>query len=170
MQSFLKPLLLTAVLASSAMLAQAQMPPAGHGMMSAHAQGGQGRMDPAKMQERMAARQNELKAKLQLSAAQAPAWAEYVAVMQPPADQQRMNQDQRRKMHEEMQSLTTPQRLDRMAAMKAERDAQMHRRQQATRNFYDALTPQQQKVFDANAMMGGSRGKRMGMGGQHRHG
>lgn len=168
MQPFLKPLLLTVALASSAMLAQAQMPHAGHGMVSAHAQDGHGRMDPAKMQERMAARQNELKAKLQLSAAQAPAWAEYVAAMQPPANQQRMTRDERRKMHEEMQSLTTPQRLDRMAAMKAERDAQMHRRQQATRNFYDALTPQQQKVFDASAMMGGGRGKRMGD--QHRHG
>lgn len=168
MQSFVKPLLITALLASSAMLAQAQMPSTGHGMMSAHAQGGYGRMDPARMQERMAAHQTELKAKLQLSAAQEPAWANYLAAMQPSGEHKRMNRDERRKMHEEMQSLTTPQRLDRMAAMKAERDAQMHRRQQATRDFYDALTPQQQKVFDASTLMGGNRGKRMG--GQHRHG
>lgn len=168
MKSFAKPLLVTALLASSAMLAQAQMPMAGHGMMHhAHAQGGHSRMDPAKMQERMAARQAELKAKLGLTAAQEAAWTDYVAAMQP-AGHQRMNPDGRRAMHEEMQSLTTPQRLDRMAAMKAERDAQMQRRQQATRNFYDVLTPAQQKVFDASTMMGGGHGK--GMGGQHRHG
>lgn len=168
MKSFVKPLLITALLASSAMLAQAQMPTTGQGMMRAHAQGGHGRMDPAKMQERMAARQAELKAKLGLNAAQEAAWADYVASKQAPANHKRMNRDERRKMHEEMQSLTTPQRLDRMTAMKAERDAHMHRREQATRNFYDALTPEQQKVFDANSMMGGNRGE--GKGGQHRHG
>jgi hypothetical protein len=167
MKSFVKPLLISALLASSAMLVQAQMPMAGQGMMQAHAQGGHGRMDPAKMQERMAARQAELKASLGLSAAQEAAWADYVAAMQPPANHQRMNRDERQKMHQEMMSLATPQRLDRMAAVKAERDAQMHRREQATRNFYDALTPEQQKTFDANSMMGGSHGQGKA---QHRHG
>jgi len=168
MKSFVKPLLITALLASSAFLAQAQMPMAGQGMMSAHAQGGHGHMDPARMQQRMAERQAELKARLGINAAQEAAWADYVASMQPPANHKRMSGDERRKMHEEMQSLTTPQRLDRMAAMKAERDAQMHRREQATRNFYDSLSADQQKIFDASTMMGGSRGK--GKGGQHRHG
>lgn len=170
MKSFVKPLLITALLASSAMLAQAQMPTTGQGMMHhAHAQGGHSRMDPAKMQERMAARQDELKAKLGLNAAQQAAWADYVAAMQPAGNHTRMSRDERSKMHEEMQSLTTPQRLDRMTAMKAERDAQMQRRQQATRNFYDVLTPAQQKVFDASTMMGGGHGKGKG-GQQHRHG
>jgi hypothetical protein len=168
MKSIFKPLLITAVLASSGMLAQAQMPSAGQGMMHAHAQGGSGRMDPAKMQERMAARTAELKAKLNLNAAQEGGWTSYLAAMQPPAGHKRMGGDDRRKMHEEMQALTTPQRLDRMAAMKAERDAQMQQRHQATRNFYDLLTTEQQKVFDANAMMGGGHGGKGGKGG-HRH-
>jgi len=169
MKSIFKPLIVTAVLASSAMLAQAQMPQPGQGMMQAHAQGGQGRMDPAKMQERMAAHRAELKAKLKLNAAQDGAWNDYLAAMQPPANHQRMSLEDRQKMHQEMQTMTTPQRLDRMTAMKAERDAQMQRRSQATRNFYDTLTAEQQKVFDANAMMGGGHGKQDGKGG-HRHG
>jgi len=169
MKSIFKPLLISAVLASSAMLVQAQSAPAGGGMMM-HAHGqkenGQGRMDPAKMQERMAARAAELKGKLNLTAAQEGAWTDYLAAMQPPANRMRMGRDERQKMHEEMQAMTTPQRLDRMAAMKAERDAHMHQSEQATRNFYDALTPAQQKVFDANTLMGAGHGK----GGQRRHG
>ena len=94
---------------------------------------------------------------------------EYLAAMQPPANHKRMSRDERKKMHEEMQAMTTPQRLDRMAAMKAERDAQMQQRSQATRNFYDLLTAEQQKVFDANTMMGGEHGKRGDKRG-HRHG
>jgi len=167
-----KPLLVTAVLASSALLAQAQMPHAGQGMMQAHAQDGQGRMDPAKMHERRAAHMAELKGKLKLNAAQDGAWTDYLAAMQPPANQQRMDREGRQQMHQAMQAMTTPQRLDRMTAMKAERDAQMQQRQQATRNFYDMLTAEQQKVFDANTMMGGEHGKqggKVGKGG-HSHG
>lgn len=172
MKSIFKPLLITAVLASSALLAQAQTPPASQGMMHAHGQGGYGRMDPAKMQERMAAHRAQLKAKLNLNAAQEGAWTEYLAAMQPPADRKRMNRDERSQMRDEMMALTTPQRLDRMAAMRAERDAQMNRRHQATRNFYDTLTTEQQKAFDANTMMGGGNGKHGGKGdkGGHRRG
>ena len=169
MKSIFKPLLISAVLASSAMLVQAQTAPAGQGMMHASAKGEHGRMDPAKMQERMAAHMAELKAKLNLNAAQEGGWNEYLAAMQPPANHKRMSRDERKKMHEEMQAMTTPQRLDRMAAMKAERDAQMQQRSQATRNFYDLLTAEQQKVFDANTMMGGEHGKRGDKRG-HRHG
>lgn len=170
MKPIFKPFLVTAVLASSALLAQAQTPPAGQGTVYAQAQqGGHGRMDPEKMHERMAARMADLKAKLNLNAAQEGGWNDYVAAMQPPASHKRMDRDERRKMHAEMQAMTTPQRLDRMAAMKAERDAHMQQRMQATRNFYDLLNAEQQKVFDANTMMGGAHGHRGGKGG-HRHG
>ncbi len=57
--------------------------------------------------------------------------------------------------------LTTPQRLDRMADMLARRDAEFHRRADAIRSFYAALTPEQQRAFDAMPMM---------MGGHHQHG
>jgi Spy/CpxP family protein refolding chaperone len=173
MKSIIKPLLITVALASSALLVQAQTPSAGDRVV-AHAKGGHGRMDPARMQERMAAHQAELKAKLNLNAAQQGAWTDYLAAMQPPAGLQRMSRDDRKKMHEEMQAMTTPQRLDRMAAMKAERDARMQQRNQATRNFYDVLTTDQQKVFDDNTMMGRGhgKGKRGGhdKGGQRHHG
>ena len=122
------------------------------------------RMDPAKMQEMVAKRQAALKAQLKLSAAQEPAWNAYVASMQPPADMaQRMDPQARRKMHEEMMALSTPQRIDRMNAMKAERDAAMAKRHEATKTFYAALTPEQQKVFDAQAMgRGGHDGRSAG--------
>ncbi len=163
MQSIVKPLFAAALLASSAFVAHAQSATPDT-RPQAHAMAQHGRMDPAKMLEHMAARQAELKAKLKLNAAQEGAWNDYVAALQPPADMAaRMSRDNRQKMHQEMQSLTTPERLDRMAAMKAERDAQMTRRAQATRNFYDVLTAEQQKVFDANTMMGGHGGK----GGRH---
>jgi len=169
MKSIFKPLIVTAVLASSALWAQAQTPPAGE-RMHAHAMGAQGRMDPAKMQERMAARQAALKAKLSLSAAQEGAWNDYLAARQPPADRMAgKSLQERQKMRQDMQAMTTPERLDRMTAMKAERDARMTQRQQATRNFYSALTPEQQKVFDANTQMGAGQGTRGAKGG-HRHG
>lgn len=165
MKSIFKPLLITAVLASSAMLAQAQMPSAGQGMMhNMHSQGGHGRMDAGKMQERMAAHMADLKGKLNLNAAQEGGWTDFMAAMRPPADQKRMGRDERRKMRDEMMALTTPQRLDRMAAMKAERDAQMQQRHQATRNFYDLLSAEQQKVFDANTLMGTGHGGKGGKG------
>ncbi len=157
MKSIFKPLVLTAVLATSALWAQAQTPPR-HGTDAGPRHGPARPHGSGQDAGTHGGAPGDLKAKLKLNAAQSGAWNDYLAAMQPPANgMMGKSRDERRKMHEEMQSLTTPQRLDRMAAMKAERDAQMHRRQQATRNFYDTLTPQQQKVFDANAMMGGKR-------------
>jgi hypothetical protein len=66
----------------------------------------------------------------------------------------------------EMQALTTPQRIEKMQALKAERDTQMTKRLDATKAFYGTLTPEQQKVFDAQSM----RGMHGGHGGQHRMG
>lgn len=169
MKSIFKPLLITSILATSALWAQAQTPPAA-APMQAHAMKSHGRMDAAEMHERMAARQAALKAKLNLNAAQEGAWNDYLGAMQPPANAMMGNsRDQRRKMFDEMKAMTTPQRLDQMAAMKTERDAQMQQRHQATRNFYDTLTVEQQKTFDANTMMGAGHGRMGGKGG-HRHG
>lgn len=180
MKSVIKPLLVSALLATSALMVQAQTPDmntGSHGQRMGH----HDRIDTAKMQERMAARQAELKAKLNLNATQDGAWNDYVAAMQPPADMQgkdqgnRMSRDDRKKMREEWKAMTTPERLDRMAAMKTERDAMraqhegyMTQRNQATRTFYAALTADQQKVFDANTMMGGHHGGDRGKkGGRH---
>jgi periplasmic protein CpxP/Spy len=151
MKSILKPLLLSVVLASAGMTAIAQSP--GMGAMTTTGAREHGRMDPAKMQQRMAAHMAELKAKLNLNGAQEDAWAQYMAAMQPPADAgKRMGREERQKMHEQWKTMTTPQRIDQMNAMKAERDAQMRKRTDATLAFYTTLSAEQQQVFDANTM------------------
>lgn len=166
MKSVFKPLLLSVLLASAGIVAVAQQPATQprhqHDGAMAHRP-----MDMAKMKERMASHQAELKAKLNMSAAQDSAWTSYVAAMQPPANMgASMGRDNRARMHEEMQALTTPDRIDRMNQLKAQRDAHMAARNDATKAFYAALTPEQQKVFDENAIGGrksmGRHGDQMG--------
>ena len=157
MKSVFKPLLISALLATAGLATYAQ---GTGGAMPGERGMHHGPMDPAKMHEMMAKRQAALKAKLNLSATQESAWSAYVAAMQPPGDMgARMNPESRKKMHEDWAALTTPQRIDKMNEMKARRDAEMARRFDATKSFYAALSPEQQKVFDANTMRrGGPRG------------
>ena len=116
----------------------------------------QGKM-AERMKERMAKRQADLKAKLKLTPEQEGAWTQFTAAMQPPA------QGPKRPDPAEMAKLTTPQRMEKMQALKAERDAEMTKRMSAVMAFYSALTPEQQKVFDAEHA-------NMGHGGKHGHG
>ena len=126
----------------------------------AHARGERmGRHDPAKMQAHFAKRQAELKAKLKITPAQEGAWTAFTTAVQPPANRPP------RPDRAEFEKLTTPQRIDKMQAMKAERDARMAQRATATKTFYAALSPEQQKVFDAQAM----RSHRGGHRGEHHH-
>lgn len=168
MKSVFKPLLMSVLLATTGVVAVAQGAGQGHhqgGAMAHH-----GAKDMAGMQERMAKRQAELKNTLKISATQEGAWSAYIAAMQPPADMgTHMGRDNRAKMREEMQALTTPQRIDRMNEMKAQRDTHMAARQQATKALYSALTPEQQKVFDDNAMRG-RKTMGHGAGGNRQHG
>lgn len=152
-----KPLLLATMIAAASLAAQAQ-PAAGPGSGPTHHMA---RMDPAKMQEMAAKRQAELRQKLNLVSSQEAAWATYVAASQPAAAG-RMDPENRKQMHDEMQKLSTPERIDRMNAMKAQRDADMTRRSDAVKAFYAVLTPEQQKVFDAHAMRTGPRHGTMG--------
>lgn len=117
----------------------------------------------ARMGEQFAKRQTELKAKLKLTAEQEGAWTTFTAAMAPPnmANMPRMNPA-------EMQALTTPQRIEKMQTQKAERDAQMGKRLEAIKAFYGTLTPDQQKVLDAQPMHGMPGGH--GQGGHHRTG
>ncbi len=170
MRSVIKPLLLSVALATAGIVAGAQTPSTAATAM-AHADAKEhGRMDPSRMQQKMAERMAELKARLRLSGAQEDAWAQYLAAMQPPADAgQKMGRENRKQMHEEWKTLTTPQRIERMNAMKAQRDAHMLKRNEATLAFYQTLSPEQQQVFDANAMGAGRHGHRGEHGGKHRH-
>ncbi|WP_372658908.1 Spy/CpxP family protein refolding chaperone [Hydrogenophaga sp.] len=113
-----------------------------------------------RMEKRMAEHQAKLKTELQLSADQEPAWNAFVARMQP--DMSKRTPIDR----EAWSKLTTPERLDKMAALKAERDGEMAKRSDAIKSFYAALKPEQQKTFD-NQRMGFHRA---GMKGEHRMG
>lgn len=114
-----------------------------------------------RMQQYHAERQAKLKAELKLSAEQEPAWNAFVART---AHEPRPMKAGAR---EDWSKLTTPERLDKMQALKVERDAQMAKRIDATKSFYAALTPEQQKVFDTQAHGGMQRA---GMKGEHRMG
>jgi len=105
-----------------------------------------------KMKERQAKRMTELKTKLQLRADQEGAWSTFATSRQPPAaPPQRPDRDAFAKM-------TTPQRLDLMKEHQASRTMAFERRADATRSFYAALTPAQQKTFDAETLKMGPRG------------
>jgi periplasmic protein CpxP/Spy len=110
---------------------------------------GMGRHDPAKMQAMMAKHQAALKAKLKLAPAQEGAWTAFTGAMQPPAHMGRPTPEQRA----EMDKLSTPERIDKMRALRTQRmadmNAAMDKRGEATKTFYAALNPEQQKTFDA---------------------
>lgn len=156
MKSIVKPLLLSSALLCAG-VTFAQTPASPGGMMHA-ASMHHGRMDPQRMQQRVSAHLAELKAKLGLNGAQEDAWAQYSAAMQAPADMApRMGRENRQQMRGEWQALTTPQRIARMNEMRAQRDARLGKRNDATLAFYNTLSAQQQQVFDANTMGGHDR-------------
>ncbi|WP_213959063.1 Spy/CpxP family protein refolding chaperone [Variovorax sp. dw_954] len=114
-----------------------------------------------RMQARHAQRQAALKAKLNLSAAQEGAWSTYTAATAPPA------RPPQRPDRAEFEKLTTPQRIDRMQARQAERQAMFAKRADATKSFYAALSPEQQKTFDTESLAMMRHGPRDG---QDHHG
>ena len=155
-----KHLLLAAVLAAASTLTLAQTPPP-----PAPAPAG-AQADPGARQQRWAERRakhlDQLKAALKLSPAQEGAWSTYTAAMQPPAQRPpRMDRAQ-------MAQLTTPQRIDRMQAMQAERQQFMTQRMDAIKAFYAQLTPEQQKVYDQQSMRHEPRGRHGGGPGMDR--
>ena len=126
------------------------------------AQREQGRhMNAERWQQKRAERAAALKAKLQLTDAQQPAWDAFQQAMQP-TPHARIDR-------EGMAKLTTPERIDRMRALRAQRDAEADRRGDAVKTFYAALTPEQQKVFDAQRMGPDHRGFRNGPKGHPGH-
>lgn len=156
---------LCAALAGGAMAqtppAAAPAGPAAAPRMQMHGDGqGYGRMDPAKRQEWANKRLAELKQKLQITPAQEGAWNAFAAAHQPPATPM-MRPDR-----EAMARLTTPERIDQMRALRAQRNAEMDRRMEATKSFYAALTPDQRKQFDEQTTPHAHRGGRHG--GMHR--
>jgi protein CpxP len=172
----LNSLILASLLATAGASAMAQAPPAapvvGPAGMHAGMQGDRmmGHGNPAKMQAWMAKRQAELKAKLKITPAQEGAWTTFTASMQPPAPIARLTPEQRA----EFDKLSTPDRIDKMRALRTQRmadmSAAMDKRGEATKTFYAVLTPEQQKTFDAEHKKFGPREGRGGReGGMYRN-
>jgi len=142
---------LVATFAAGAMAQTPPTPPAGapgprHERMQRH--------DPAKMKEFIAKRQAALKQKLAISPAQEGAWTAWTGAMQPPATRPA------RPSREDIAKLSTPERIDKMREMRAQRQARMDQRADATKTFYAALNADQKKTFDAETLRRGG----------HRHG
>jgi hypothetical protein len=103
-------------------------------------------------------RQTELKSKLRLTTAQEPAWNAFVEGMKVPAKRlgQAMDRDA-------LAKLSTPDRLEKMTAIHEANLAAMQthikQRSEATRAFYNQLSMEQQKVFDAETLPERSRRK-----------
>lgn len=119
-----------------------------------------------RMQKRMAERQAQLKSELKLTPAQEPAWNAFLARTQPQA------RTAPQAPREDWSKLTTPQRLDKMQAMKTERDARLVQRTEAIKSFYAALDTDQKKVFDDKYRVGFPRAgmhHRGHPGGHHHH-
>ena len=162
MKSLHRHLLAAGLLASIGIgaFAQAQTAPVapsgpGPAAMEGH------RMDPARMeqfrahmQERRAKRLGTLKQKLQITPAQEGAWNAWTAALQPVSFQ--------RPDRAEFARLTTPERIDRMRALRAQHEAEQDKRADATKALYAALNPEQKQTFDKVSL-------RM-LGGHHRHG
>jgi Spy/CpxP family protein refolding chaperone len=92
---------------------------------------------------------------------QEAAWTAFKASMEPTPEAQARRQawaqeavDRKDGPRAEHAHLTTPERLDKMAARMAERQAAFQRHAAAVKTFYAVLTPQQQRTFDALATMG----------------
>lgn len=90
-------------------------------------------------------RAEHLRTILQLRPDQEAALQAFLTATEP----QRIERKVELKPGEKPKMLTTPERLDRQAKMMADRQAAFAKRSAATKAFYAALTPAQQKVFDS---------------------
>lgn len=157
MKRTFKSLLIAGLLAGAGFAAYSQGPGAmmGHDNMgSSHRMG---RMDPAKMDQMVAKHLASLKTKLKITSAQEGAWTTFAAAMKPASDMMNKRPDRA-----EMEKLSTPERIDKMRALRAQHmtdmTAAMDKRDEAIKAFYTTLTAEQKKVFDAeHARMGGGR-------------
>ncbi|MBX3481027.1 MAG: Spy/CpxP family protein refolding chaperone [Caulobacter sp.] len=125
----------------------------------------EGRRDPEM-------RARHLRDVLQLRPDQEPALQAFLAATKPQMDHMKMEfkpgADGKPSTPPKM--MTTPERLDMQAKMMARHQAAFEKRAAAIKTFYAALSPSQQKAFDALHMgrMGGHRGHGMKM--MHRGG
>lgn len=152
-------LLLSGLIAVFSTGAIAQAPAAADGKPRMEHRHGQ--HDPAKMKEMIAKRLADLKTKLAITSTQEGAWSTFTAAMQPPATRPT------RPTREEMAALTTPERIDKMRTLRAQRQSMMDARSDAIKTFYGVLGADQKKTFDTTSL--GMMGRHGGKGGHGRH-
>jgi protein CpxP len=112
--------------------------------------------DPAEMRAHMA---EHLRAVLQLQPSQDAALNTFLDSMKPPGGMRDRQSADRGADRGQMEHMTTPERLDRMAQRMDAQHTRMLARIAATKQFYAQLSPSQQKAFDDLApMMMGRRG------------
>lgn len=151
MTTGLKSLLMAGLLANAALSAHAQTPtpPAAPKPMASASSPRmhQGHMESAKMDDMVAKHLAELKTKLKITAAQEGSWTTFTTAMKPPARSDMSSPDRA-----EMDKLTTPERIDKMRALRAQhtkdRQANMEQRENAIKAFYTDLNADQKKTFD----------------------
>jgi periplasmic protein CpxP/Spy len=157
MKNVFKSLIVASMLATAGFVAHAQ--PSMDGMSHEHSMHGHKRMDPAKIEAKMAKHHAALKAKLKITAEQENAWATFTAALKPTGTTAHKRPDRA-----EMEKLTTPERIDKMKALRtqhmADMAAAMDKRGEATKVFYATLSDEQKKVFDTETARMGAHHKR----------
>lgn len=167
--TFRRPLALAALLGTLALpvFAQPAAPatgPAGPGANMPRAQ----RMHDwqERREQYFAQRSAALKEALKLTPEQEPAWQDFMNTMQHQPQHARLDMNP-----DDFAKLSTPERLDRMHALRTQHIAEMDQREEAIKAFYAKLNPQQQKAFDAQFMphqgMMGAHDKTPGRPGMH---
>ncbi len=140
---------------------------------AAGAQDGRGHWDPAAMKQRWEARKAEhakmLHDALNIRPDQEAAFQTFIASMDRHGEHGMGDHRMHGGAAGEHHDLTTPERLDRMQKRLAERDQRFEQHAAAVKTFYAALSPEQQRTFDALAKMHG-RGGHGGHGRMGGHG
>ena len=94
------------------------------------------------MMKRHARHLESLKNSLKLMPDQESQWADFAASMRP------QHPEVLHIAMADMEKLTTPERIDKMNALKAQRDVEIKKRHDATQSFYDTLSEEQKRTFD----------------------
>src|SRR4030066_1843571 len=154
--SFTKRALIVGLITGSGILAASSFAMTAGGPESkAGCEARHGQKVHGKWEEQRAKHLSGLKEKLKLTPGQEAAWNTFTSASQPGMRQ--MNGG-RQAMRGEFEKLNTPQRVAQMLAVSGVRLAKMVEHAQATKAFYAQLTPEQQGVFDAEAMPDRHRG------------
>jgi protein CpxP len=158
MKPAFKSLVVAGLLAGAGFSVLAQKPATDGSTMDGKPRMEHRHMDSAKMAEMHAKHLAELKTKLKITAAQEPAWTTFTESMKPPARDAQTRPDRA-----ELEKLSTPERLDKVRALRtqhmADMQAEMNKRDDAIKTFYNVLSPEQKKLFDAeHTRMGAHRG------------